>query len=422
MKGNEIVSYDGVHCANCAAPMQGEFCHECGQSIHTVLKPVHHMFEDTLETFLHVDGRVLHTLPPLLTKPGFLTLEYFAGRRQRYVPPFRLMFVLCLLAFFLTHIAIDALSDHGGSGKPAHIEAEFDNLQTPAQVNKVLDQKLEDLRKARQQTASVPGVDVALLTAEADLREQAATRIAKLQAEHSENGGAAASASVPAPATATSAPASAASASAAEAASALSARKEERRKNKDEVKQWLTGHDHVHVSWLPGFMNAKLDHSLGNLRENMRGLNSHDLDVRDQAIERIKAGIFGALPQTMFILMPVFALLLKLLYLFKRRLYMEHLIVALHSHAFLFALLLLGALLALLKAWIAPHAAWLGQGLGWLETALSIWAPVYLLLMQKRIYRQGWPMTIVKYLVIGWCYLWLLGFFVMGALALGLAH
>ena len=53
MSGKEIVSYEGVHCANCTTPMQGEYCHDCGQSIHTVLKPVHHMFEDTLETFLH---------------------------------------------------------------------------------------------------------------------------------------------------------------------------------------------------------------------------------------------------------------------------------------------------------------------------------------------------------------------------------
>jgi len=68
----EIVSFEGVHCANCSAPMQGEFCHECGQSIHTVLRPMHHMVEDTLDMVLHVDGRVIHTLPPLLLRPGFL--------------------------------------------------------------------------------------------------------------------------------------------------------------------------------------------------------------------------------------------------------------------------------------------------------------------------------------------------------------
>jgi hypothetical protein len=42
--------------------------------------------------------------------------------------------------------------------------------------------------------------------------------------------------------------------------------------------------------------------------------------------------------------------------------------------------------------------------------------------MQKRIYRQGWVVTVLKYLMIGWCYMWLLGTFLTGALALGFAH
>ena len=80
--------------------MQGEYCHACGQSIHSVIKPIHGMLEDTLDIVFHVDGRVLHTLPPLFARPGFLTLEYFSGWRVRYIAPFRLMFVLSLLAFF----------------------------------------------------------------------------------------------------------------------------------------------------------------------------------------------------------------------------------------------------------------------------------------------------------------------------------
>ena len=48
--------------------------------------------------------------------------------------------------------------------------------------------------------------------------------------------------------------------------------------------------------------------------------------------------------------MPLFALLLKIFYIFKRRLYMEHLIVALHSHSFIFLSLLLITLAGLLRA------------------------------------------------------------------------
>ncbi len=46
----------------------------------------------------------------------------------------------------------------------------------------------------------------------------------------------------------------------------------------------------------------------------------------------------------------------------------------------------------------------------WLEAAIWVWAPLYLLLMQKRIYGQGWPMTLLKYFVLGVCYLILSSF------------
>jgi hypothetical protein len=45
-----------------------------------------------------------------------------------------------------------------------------------------------------------------------------------------------------------------------------------------------------------------------------------------------------------------------------------------------------------------------------LYVAAWIWLPVYPLLMQKRVYRQGWFMTSLKYACIGFCYSMLIGF------------
>jgi hypothetical protein len=110
------------------------------------------------------------------------------------------------------------------------------------------------------------------------------------------------------------------------------------------------------------------------------------------------------LPQVLFVVMPLFALLLKIFFIFKRRLYMEHLIVALHSHALIFLALLLITLLLLLKAWAQTTAEWLTGPLGWLIFILGWWIPIYLFLMQKKVYKQGWIMTTLKYGVIGICY------------------
>ena len=125
--------------------------------------------------------------------------------------------------------------------------------------------------------------------------------------------------------------------------------------------------------------------------------------MKDDPDLYVKA-LMSAVPTSLFVLLPVFALMLKFAYAFKRRLYMEHLIVALHSHAFLSLALLLMFLLGWLEGAL-PAAAFL---FNLLEFALFAWMPLYLLLMQKRVYGQGWPMTLLKYLVLGFCYFWLI--------------
>lgn len=369
----ELMSFDGLLCANCNAPMQGEFCHECGQSIHSVLRPMHHMVEDTLDMVLHIDGRVVHTVPPLFYKPGFLTLEYFSGRRQRYVAPFRLMFVLCLLAFFVCHIVIDNTGFGDINLEASAGTGDFAKDLTPEAVRTHYEQMRKDVEKAE---------------AAADHGKKAIRKILSVERDHA-NHRLVQLGAMPLPA-----------------------------QTED---GWDFHSNKVAISWLPDSMNRSINRSIMHMGENLRGAMVGG-EEGAAARERILAGVFGVLPQTMFVVMPVFALLLKLVYLFKRRLYMEHLIVALHSHAFLFLSLLLGLLVGMLRAWLLPHAAWTSPPLTFLLLALAIWMPAYLLVMQKRVYRQGWFMTTVKYLFVGWCYMWLIGFALGFAALLGMAH
>lgn len=371
----ELVSFEGVHCANCSAPMQGEFCHECGQSIHSVLRPMHHMVEDTLDMVLHIDGRVVHTVPPLFYRPGFLTMEYFAGRRQRYVAPFRLMFVLCLLAFFVCHIAIDSSGLFETSLEASAGTGDFAKDNTPDAVRARFEQMRQGIDKASDDTGHGKSGKALkkLLSVE---RDHANHRLVQL------------------------------------GAAPLPVATED---------GWDFQSQQVHVTWLPDGLNKSLNRSIMHMGANLKGAMVGG-EEGAAAKERILAGVFAVLPQTMFVVMPLFALLLKLVYLFKRRLYMEHLIVALHSHAFLFLALLLGVLVAGLRSWLLPHAAWTSPPLTFLLWALAAWVPVYLLLMQKRVYRQGWFLTTVKYLFVGWCYTWLVGFALGFAALLGLAH
>jgi len=119
--------------------------------------------------------------------------------------------------------------------------------------------------------------------------------------------------------------------------------------------------------------------------------------------------VFDILPATMFVLLPVVALIFKFWYLFAKRYFVEHLIFSLHNHAFLFTGLIL-LLLAnetgdLLNAYDHSAIAW---GIGWLQTAIWIWIPVYLLISLRVVYAQNWFLTVGKFFVIGTSYVALL--------------
>ena len=59
-------------CANCGAPLQGAYCHACGQAAHPHRSLVH-VFEEFLHGILHFDTKAWRTLPMLAFRPGTLT-------------------------------------------------------------------------------------------------------------------------------------------------------------------------------------------------------------------------------------------------------------------------------------------------------------------------------------------------------------
>ena len=403
----QLTSYEGLHCANCGAPMQGEFCHECGQSIHSVLKPMHGMIEETVETVLHIDGRIVHTLPPLLLKPGFLTLEYFSGRRVRYIAPFRLMFVLCVLSFFVFHLAINKIAAMiPTNGRPLVMmnTGSIDSAANPAEVRKALQDELDGLQSASEMGVLPQNVLDQIHLDTLKLRRRASQRLVELGA-------------APMSAASIAAPLPVVPVQSRDQANTGDATPDMPRRPVVEQEP-----QPVRIAWLPNTGNARLNELLQQIHKNWQTFMDGDPGASAEAKQRMINGVFGALPPAMFVLVPVFAVLLKLFYVFRRRLYMEHLIVALHSHAFLFLSLLLITVTGMLSTWLRPHAAWTGYALGLLQGALILWIPTYLLVMQKRIYRQGWPMTVLKFWCVGWCYLWLLAIALIVAAALGMAH
>jgi hypothetical protein len=90
--------------------------------------------------------------------------------------------------------------------------------------------------------------------------------------------------------------------------------------------------------------------------------------------------------KVLFCLLPIFALLLKILYFRKDFYYSEHLIFTLFYYNFFY----LAAILKLLLTYIPLIG-------GFLKPGIIIWMLIYLLIAFKRMYQQNWRKTALKY-------------------------
>lgn len=360
-----------------------------------MIRPLSGIMADVVDSVLNIDSRILRTVGPLLFRPGRLTTEYFAGRRTRYVTPFRLFFFLTVVAFFTVQWYLDQSPTEGW--KLNVEDSAIDRASTQNEVQRELANQLRELDQAKAEMleqikaggpgaiglqAGVAGIDAG----RAELQKRALTRVDWIRRADE-----AKAQNLPLPPF---------------ISKAIDTDEGDIKFN---GKVWDPKDNPLKVDWLPDAGNAKLNQLVGNVRDNFRQA------VRDP--KHAVAKVLEVLPQTLFVMMPLFAVLLKIFYIFKRRMYMEHIIVALHSHAFLsFALLIFG-ILGLVKTWIPSTA----PAVGWGMLGLCVWVPLYLFLMQKRVYRQGWIMTTLKFGAIGICYTVLISFALAAAAIISLA-
>jgi len=360
-------------CQNCGEVLLGEHCYACGQPTKGLVRQFSTIIGDFMDSVFELDSRILRTIGPLMFRPGFLSTEYFAGRRVRYVSPVRLFVFLSLFAFFAAQWTFDIGADESGDS-PVQINTapgqnrQLANATTVEEVESIRDQALAQLATARADAGTVPGVGVAMDVAEQGVRAEAERRIQAIERAQ-------------------------------ETGEPLPMARDDDGRISFNGTPWDAGSNPIHIAWLPAALNRKLNESAGRAQGNIERIQDDPNLLKDAFLSTV--------PATLFVLLPLFAVLLKVAYVFKKRLYMEHLIIALHSHSFLCGALLLVMLLGAITGWTAGWP-WLSGLSYWLEIALLVWMPLYLLLMQKRVYGQGWPMTLIKFFIIGNCYMFLI--------------
>lgn len=92
----------GMMCANCDAPLTEDslYCRRCGERpIQENEYALAFFLKELFHRITHLDGRFFQSIKGIV-KPGFLSQEYFAGRRKAYMRPLQ-FFLICNVLFFL---------------------------------------------------------------------------------------------------------------------------------------------------------------------------------------------------------------------------------------------------------------------------------------------------------------------------------
>lgn len=99
------------NCLNCNAAVADRYCGVCGQENLEPQETAGHLIGHFFNDITHFDGKFFSSMKYLLTKPGFLSKEYVAGRRASYLNPVR-MYVFTSFIFFLIFFSFISKSDN----------------------------------------------------------------------------------------------------------------------------------------------------------------------------------------------------------------------------------------------------------------------------------------------------------------------
>jgi hypothetical protein len=176
-------------------------------------------------------------------------------------------------------------------------------------------------------------------------------------------------------------------------------------------KPWHAKTNPIHSDGLPNAINTLLNDRISRI----------DTVVKSKGWKKqIIHALLSALPQALLLMLPFFALLLKFVYWFQNRLYMEHLIVALHNHSFLLMYVLCLVVANQFGIWWGQLMPWLQSIIDTLNNVLWIVLPVYFIVSLKRVYQQGWRKTILKFFLIDFFYIFIFVLGLVTILAIGL--
>jgi hypothetical protein len=356
---------EAKHCRNCGTflgnPL-GKFCPNCGQDTLNHPPTFFEFVHEFITHYVALEGKLWKTLWLLFFKPAELTREYRSGRKQRYISPLRLYITASFLFFLVVKIA--------GLGSLVKFnETDAENLpkvpNTPALNIKSSDEPVTTPRAKSSGSDATPA-KAGPSTRETFRYDSSDTEALQQSVKREVDGIVKESKAV-----------------AEKAAADGKAAGEANAENKK-------------------FANLECGTGDSFCKRLENRINSKFRGKSDEALlSTLKDSAMANVPYAMFLLMPLFALLTKLIYINRGYYYGEHVVYALHIHAFTFFAMLLMA--------ITPS---------WLTVWLAFAAAIYYLVALQRYFGGRWWVSMLRYMVIGTLYPFLLSVVALIVIAL----
>lgn len=342
------------NCANCETPLSGHYCSHCGQEAVLHHASTREFLHEFIGHYVALEGKLWSSLRLLILKPGELTNEYIRGRRVRYVQPLRMYLTFSVLFFALLKLT-------GGGG--THGDSKLEGQTTAAKAVAPARVLADTVAAERDKLGKPPTPEDA--AGKSAAKEALADMMSEMAAE--------------------------------DAKSEMRAAKAQESAAADAKAE---GKENVDLNINEEYIDGKLtDWPL--LRRQWHALNQ--LPPEEQ-VKVFKNGMSHYAPYAIFLLMPVFALFLKVLYLGSGRRFGEHMLFALHTNAFAF---LTFSLILLAHFPLLQFALW-------------CWLIGYLPWAMRRVYHSSRFGTFARWSVLMLAYMIALLFAVMISAGMGI--
>ena len=331
-KNKPETNYENVKCANCETQFSGRFCPNCGQAVKEYDKPFSFVFYNFLGDFFAFDTRFFRTIAALLFKPGFLSKEYIEGRRVRYAPPFRIFVFVSFVLFLM-------LQNYTNRGLTTVLDSDIS--ETNGKLDSILvasSDSIASVMASEMKEEELRATDSILSTY--GLSDTTGSDDLEFKLN-------------------------------------LASFKDTR-----DLRQALA----MYANSVEKKLETEEDpETRATMREHIRLCRSPE-----QAMAKILEYISWAF----FLLLPMFALILKLIYIRRKQNYMRHLIFSIHIHAFIYVVMLI----------IVGMYMSIPKNIESLTSIIILAIPVYTVIAMKRFYAQSAGKTILKFFVASFFY------------------